>query len=197
MSQWKRYASRGAALVTEDRKRTGLVLDLSVAQNLALSSLRARTRYGFIDEAAEHEALVRAAQDTRVRGAGLVQPVRTLSGGNQQKVVFGKALLSHPRLLLLDEPTRGVDIGAKAELYQLIDQLARHGMSVIVVSSELPELLGLADRVLVLAEGRLSASFSREEANQERVLQAALGKSEPPPESKSGVARALMSSELW
>jgi len=112
-------------------------------------------------------------QRLHIRAIGFQQPVETLSGGNQQKVVAGKCLATSPSVLLLDEPTRGIDVGAKAELYELFTSLAAQGMAIVMVSSELPELLALADRIVVLREGRISACFHRDEATQEKILQAA------------------------
>ncbi|MER7083120.1 ATP-binding cassette domain-containing protein, partial [Saccharopolyspora kobensis] len=115
-------------------------------------------------------AAAESVQRLRIRTAGLDQPALTLSGGNQQKIVIGKWLLAQPRVLILDEPTRGIDVGARAEIYELINELARAGTTVLVVSSDLPELLGLSDRVLVLADGRLRGELNGAEATQERVL---------------------------
>ncbi len=167
----------GVALVPEDRKAEGLVLPFSVRSNVALSTLRRQSRLGGIvvrsrvDRLAEH-----AVQSLRIRTPGIRQPVRSLSGGNQQKVVLGRALTTHPRVFLLDEPTRGIDVGAKIEVYRLINSLAEDGGAVLVVSSDMIELLGVSDRILVMRAGRLAGTLPRDQFSQERVMQlAALG----------------------
>ncbi len=167
----------GVALVPEDRKAEGLVLPFSVRSNIALSTLRQQSRLGSVivrsrvDRLAEH-----AVQSLRIRTPNIRQPVRSLSGGNQQKVVLGRALTTHPRVFLLDEPTRGIDVGAKIEVYRLINSLAEGGGAVLVVSSDMIELLGVSDRILVMRAGRLAGTLSRDEFSQERVMQlAALG----------------------
>jgi D-xylose transport system ATP-binding protein len=165
----------GAALVTEDRKRFGLVLAAGVAFNLTLSSLRAITSRGFIDTALEAGTAGAMASDLRVRAPNLESAVGGLSGGNQQKVVIGKALLTRPRVLLLDEPTRGIDVGAKLEVYALINSLTEQGQAVVLVSSELPELMAMSDRILMLHEGRIGGEFARGAATQESLLAAAMG----------------------
>ncbi|GAA4838254.1 hypothetical protein GCM10025787_18340 [Saccharopolyspora rosea] len=165
-------AARGAglALVPEDRAGQGLVLGASVAENLGLATLSDRTRAGLVDLADQRRRAEESVRRLRIRVAGLDQPAVTLSGGNQQKIVIGKWLLAQPRVLVLDEPTRGIDVGARAEIYELINELARAGTAVLVVSSDLPELLGLSDRVLVMADGRLRGELTGAEATQERVL---------------------------
>jgi D-xylose transport system ATP-binding protein len=167
--------SAGLALVTEDRKRFGLVLDAGVAFNLTLSSLRAIATRGFIDAAAEAATAGGTASDLRIKTPSLETPVGSLSGGNQQKVVIGKALLTQPKVLLLDEPTRGIDVGAKLEVYELINRLTDQGQAIILVSSELPELMGMSDRILMLHEGRIGGEFARGSATQEQLLSAAMG----------------------
>ncbi len=168
----------GLAVVTEDRKRLGLVLGAGVAFNLTLSSLAQITRAGLIDAAGEVRTAGAVAQELRVKAATLEVPVMTLSGGNQQKVVIGKALLTAPQVLLLDEPTRGIDVGAKVEVYELINRLTAQGKAIVMVSSELPELLGMSDRILMLHEGRVGGLFDRASATQERLLAAAMGRSD-------------------
>lgn len=166
----------GIALVTEDRKGKSLVLPMSVGRNMTLSALSALHKFrqvGLVDQSAEREAVQGRIAALRVKTRGPEQPVGRLSGGNQQKVVLAKCLLTQPRILLLDEPTRGIDVAAKAEIYRLIGELAQNGMSVLLASSEMPELLALCDRILVLAEGRITTILSREEATQERILEAA------------------------
>ncbi|MHA6803822.1 sugar ABC transporter ATP-binding protein [Salinifilum ghardaiensis] len=160
----------GLALVPEDRAGQGLVLGTSVAENLGLATLSERTRFGLVDLDEQRRRAEESVRQLRIRTAGPEQPAATLSGGNQQKIVIGKWLLARPQVLILDEPTRGIDVGARAEIYQLIGELTREGTTVLVVSSDLPELLGLSDRVLVLADGRLRGELDGAEATQERVL---------------------------
>ena len=167
----------GLAFVTEDRKRFGLVLDQTILNNITLASLR-RVSGRFVTHIdAEAAAAQQAAGELNIKAPGVFSIAGTLSGGNQQKVVLAKWLLSNPAILFLDEPTRGIDIGAKQEIYAQINLLARSGMAIVLVSSELPEVLGLADRVLVLHEGRVSGEFSREAATPEAVMACATGRS--------------------
>lgn len=160
----------GIGLVPEDRKGQGLVLDASVESNLGLATLRTATRGGLVDRAAQHRAAARIAAQLGVRMAGLGQQVRTLSGGNQQKVVIGKWLLAETKVLILDEPTRGIDVGAKVEIYQLINELTAAGAAVLMISSDLPEVLGMSDRVLVMAQGRIVGELAAEQATQDAVM---------------------------
>ncbi|MET8815342.1 sugar ABC transporter ATP-binding protein [Streptomyces sp. NPDC004549] len=167
----------GIGLVPEDRKGQGLVLDASVAENLGLVTLRSATRAGLVDRRGQHEAAGRIAGQLGVRMAGLGQPVRTLSGGNQQKVVIGKWLLADTKVLILDEPTRGIDVGAKVEIYQLINELTAAGAAVLMISSDLPEVLGMSDRVLVMAQGRIAGELAAAEATQDAVMSLAVSTS--------------------
>ncbi|MDF3288154.1 sugar ABC transporter ATP-binding protein [Streptomyces silvisoli] len=160
----------GIGLVPEDRKGQGLVLDASVAENLGLVTLRAATRGGLVDRKAQRAAAARVAERLGVRMAGLGQHVRTLSGGNQQKVVIGKWLLANTKVLILDEPTRGIDVGAKVEIYQLINELTAAGAAVLMISSDLPEVLGMSDRVLVMAQGRMVGELPASAATQDSVM---------------------------
>jgi ribose transport system ATP-binding protein len=166
-------ARHGIALVTEDRKERGLHLAASIGENVALPSIRALARFGVRDFAAEAALARKVVKDLSVRCTGIEQVAATLSGGNQQKVVIGKWLATRPSILLLDEPTRGIDVGAKREIYDLIFALAAQGIGIVVVSSELPELLLLSDRVLVMCEGRQTGILPRGEANQESVMRLA------------------------
>jgi ribose transport system ATP-binding protein len=163
----------GIALVTEDRKAKGLHLRDSIADNVALPLVDWLARFGLRSFEREEALATRAVSALGVRCAGTDQLAGTLSGGNQQKVVIGKSLATAPRVLLLDEPTRGIDVGAKREIYDLIFKLAGEGLAIVVVSSELPELLHLADRILVMSEGRQTGLISREEASEERIMQLA------------------------
>ncbi|WP_431047773.1 sugar ABC transporter ATP-binding protein [Streptomyces sp. P1-3] len=160
----------GIGLVPEDRKGQGLVLDASVDENLGLVTLRRATRAGLVDRAGQRRAAARVAERLAVRMAGLDQRVGTLSGGNQQKVVIGKWLLADSKVLILDEPTRGIDVGAKVEIYQLVNELTASGHAVLMISSDLPEVLGMSDRVLVMAQGRIAGELSRQEATQDAVM---------------------------
>ena len=165
----------GLGLVSEDRKRYGLVLEASVVKNMSLASLADVAQRGLVDALGERQRTHAMAHDLDLRVASMEHEARTLSGGNQQKLVLGKWLLTHPRVLFLDEPTRGIDVGAKYEIYQWMNRLAAQGVAVVMVSSELPEILGLSDRILVLHEGRPAATFLRDEATQEAVMLAATG----------------------
>jgi len=164
----------GLALAPEDRKRDGLILPMSVAANASLASLRRTLRGGFVSRRKESDYLIPYVDRFRVKTPSLDQLIVNLSGGNQQKVILAKWLATDPKILLLDEPTRGIDVNAKREIYAFIDELARNGLGLIVVSSELPEVLALSDRILVMCEGRKTAEFTRAEATPERVLHAAL-----------------------
>ena len=169
--------AQGLAFVTEDRKATGLVLDFPIRANAALPSLGRLARFGFTSKGRETALAREAIARLGIRCTGPEQEVAGLSGGNQQKVVLGKWLATTPRVLLLDEPTRGIDVGAKQEVYALIDRLRAAGVAIVMVSSELPELLLLADRVLVMCEGRQTGILDRDAATQERVMELAAPKS--------------------
>ena len=162
------------ALAPEDRKAEGVVLGMSVAHNTTLSCLAKIERMGFLQPNLERELVGVYVSRLRVKTPSIDQAIVNLSGGNQQKVVLAKWLATEPKVLLLDEPTRGIDINAKKEIYALIDELAQTGLGVVMVSSELPEILGIADRIMVLCEGRKTAEFSRAEATEENVVKAAL-----------------------
>jgi len=164
----------GFALAPEDRKSEGLILGMSVAENTSLPSLTRLERFGLLDQGAERSLVGESIERFRVKTPSQKQIVRNLSGGNQQKVILGKWLSTNPKVLLLDEPTRGIDVGSKGEIYALIEELTAAGLAVIVVSSELPEILLLSDRILVLCEGRETATFDRAGANEESVMNAAL-----------------------
>ena len=147
---------------------------MSVAENVSLSCLQLAAWFGVLLPSRERELVGKYINRLRVKAASLKQCVRNLSGGNQQKVVLSKWLASGPKVLLLDEPTRGIDVKAKREIYALIDELARHGLGIVLASSEMPEILALADRILVLADGCVTAEFARGEATEESLLKAAL-----------------------
>jgi rhamnose transport system ATP-binding protein len=165
----------GIVYVPEDRHEHGLVLDFSIASNVSLPIVRSLSRFLVMDRGRERDLAIDYSKRLQVRSTGVGQRVSGLSGGNQQKVVIAKWLATRPNVLLLDEPTHGVDIGAKAEVHRIISQLAAQGLAIVLISSELPELMGMADRVLVLHEGRVAAAFSRDELSQERIMAAAAG----------------------
>jgi ABC-type sugar transport system ATPase subunit len=165
----------GLALVTEDRKRYGLVLSQDVKKNLTLANLAGICRNGVInfnEEIKESEASVRSL---KIKTPSLETKTNNLSGGNQQKVVVGKWLMIKPKILIMDEPTRGIDVGAKFEIYNIMNQLKEQGVAIIMVSSELPEILGMSDRILVMHEGKISGEYMHHEANQEKIMFAATG----------------------
>jgi rhamnose transport system ATP-binding protein len=165
----------GVALVPEDRRQQGLVMDLGIDQNIALASLGALEKFGLIRRASERALATDWAVRLQLKYSRIKNPASTLSGGNQQKVVLAKWLARRPSLLIIDEPTRGIDVGTKAEVHRLLDQLVHEGVAVLMISSELPEVLGMADRVLVLREGRLVAELPRAEADEASIMRAATG----------------------
>ena len=165
---------QGIGYVSEDRKRLGFIPGLSVQYNMTLASLSKHANGVLIQNQSESAAATKMMSDLTIKASGPDQQVIYLSGGNQQKVVIGKVLLAAPSLIILDEPTRGIDVGAKAEIYKLIDQLKTAGIALILISSELPELLGLSDRVLVLAKGKQTAVLSKKEATQETIMRYAM-----------------------
>jgi len=165
---------RGIFYVPEERRSQGLILSFSIKNNITLSILDRISRFGFVPRA-ERQTADRFAKDLSIRGAKVSEPVSRLSGGNQQKVVLAKSLAREPSILLLDEPTRGIDVGAKSEIYRLIDDLAKEGKAILLISSELEEVLSMSDRIVVMREGRVTGEFKREEATQENVMTAATG----------------------
>jgi rhamnose transport system ATP-binding protein len=169
----------GIAYSTEDRRQLGLILPLSITSNITLPSLpRFLGSFGLVKRDAERATAEEFRERLRIRTPSVDAPTGSLSGGNQQKVVISKWLETNPQVLILDEPTRGIDVGAKVEVHQLIDELAAKGMAIIMISSDMPEVLAMSDRVLVMREGRQMAIFDHHEATQERVLAAAMGQSE-------------------
>jgi len=161
----------GIAYVPEDRKTHGLILPMSISTNITLSILSRFAKGTWINQKQEKSAAQELALQLSVKAAGIWQKAQELSGGNQQKVVLSKWLATKPRVLILDEPTRGIDVGAKSEVHQLLSQLASEGVAIIMISSELPEILGMSDRILVIREGQLGGEFDREEATQEKLMQ--------------------------
>lgn len=161
----------GIAMVTEDRKLTGLSLCRSCKENMSIAHLKKISPHLFLNEKKERREIDRMIQALSIKLASVRQAVSSLSGGNQQKIVLARWLLTEPRILILDEPTRGIDVGAKAEIHRLISELTGTGMAVIMISSELPEILGMSDRILVVHNGRVSGELTREEASQERIME--------------------------
>lgn len=166
--------SAGIALVPEDRKLQGLILNMNTAKNTSLAHLDKVSKYSIINRKKEAELSTYYIEKLKTQVSSPSLEVEKLSGGNQQKVVISKWLATHPKILLLDEPTRGIDVGAKGEIYSLIKELAAEGMGIVFVSSELPEILAIADNILVLSESKLTAKLSREEASEEVIMEAAL-----------------------
>ena len=171
----KAAMAAGVALVPEDRRQQGLVMDLSIQRNVTQTRLRSLTRLGLLLGDGERRLAREWTARLQTKYQRLDDPVHTLSGGNQQKVVLAKWLATAPKVLIVDEPTRGIDVGTKAEVHRLMSALAADGVAVLMVSSELPEVLGMADRVLVMREGRLVRELSRAEASEESVMFAATG----------------------
>lgn len=160
----------GVAYITEDRKRNGLILIQDVKQNITLANLRELAKNGVIDENAEITVAQEYTDSLDIKTPTIEQKVRNLSGGNQQKVSVAKWLYVKPDILILDEPTRGIDVGAKFEIYTIMNRLVEQGMSILMMSSELPEVLGMSDRVYVVASGRIAGELPIEEATQEKIM---------------------------
>ena len=158
------------ALIPEDRARCGLNLKASVKTNVCMAILSKISRHGFSNKRAEEKTADDMIRQVRIKVTSRNQPVASLSGGNQQKVVVGKWLLTHPDIVFMDEPTRGIDVGAKYEIYQLMQSLAKEGKAVVMISSEMPELLGVCDRILVLKEGRILGQVQAKETSQEEIM---------------------------
>jgi rhamnose transport system ATP-binding protein len=170
----------GIAYSTEDRRQLGLIFPLSIAANISLPTLgRYLNRAGLVRRAAEESAAERYRDRLKIRARSVRVPVAALSGGNQQKVVLSKWLDTRPRVLILDEPTRGIDVGSKAEVHQIIDELANEGFAIILISSDLPEVLAISDRILVMREGRQMTILAHDQATAEIVLSAAMGQESP------------------
>jgi rhamnose transport system ATP-binding protein len=163
----------GLAFVPEDRQSHGLIPDMHITANISLPTLRHHARAGWLQDRSERKSAYDAACQMEVRASHIWQLARELSGGNQQKVVLAKWLSTNPHILILDEPTRGIDVGTKAAVHALMSKLAAEGMAILMISSELPEILGMSDRVIVMREGRVTGHFSRAEATQEKIISAA------------------------
>jgi ribose transport system ATP-binding protein len=169
---------RGLGFVTEDRQGQGIVPPLSVAENLGLASLGRYTSGGLVNRREQRSQAEKMIEDLNIRTPGPDQEVRYLSGGNQQKVVIGRWLLADSRVMIMDEPTRGIDVGARVEIYELMNDLTANGAGILMISSDLPEVLGMSDRILVMSGGRITGELSAEEATQERVMALATQASE-------------------
>lgn len=175
----------GVGFVPEDRRKQGLVMELPVSRNLTLTLRRQLSRFGLLTNRSEAATTSEWAKRLQIKTGSPNSPVSTLSGGNQQKVVLGKWLATRPKILIIDEPTRGIDVGTKSEVHRLISELAGTGLAVLMISSELPEVLGMSDRVLVMHEGRITAELTRGEATEETVMTAATGVDAPDKEQKA------------
>lgn len=169
--------ANGIVYISEDRKRDGLIMGMSVKENMSLTALRYFSHHiGILRHKEEQEVVSDFIRQFNIKTPSMDQAIGLLSGGNQQKVAIARGLMMRPKVLILDEPTRGVDVGAKKEIYQLINQFKADGVSIILVSSEMPEILGMSDHILVMHEGHLSGEFTREQATQEVMMAAAIGK---------------------
>lgn len=167
--------AKGIAYVSEDRKGDGLVLGMSVKENMTLSAMNFISSFFKLDKKLEKESVEDYIDKFEIKTPTMEQKIKNLSGGNQQKVAIAKALLTNPKILILDEPTRGVDVGAKKEIYDVINELKKKGMSIIIVSSEMPEILGLSDRILVIHNHKITGEFLGEDATQEKIMRCAVG----------------------
>jgi ribose transport system ATP-binding protein len=165
----------GIVLVPEDRKSQGLAVNLSVKYNISMPNLKSFSQLGFLKKANERQMASEYVEKLSIHTPSIETLVKSLSGGNQQKVVISKWLATSPKVLILDEPTRGIDVAAKSEVHKLMSELASHGVAVLMVSSELPEIIGMSDRILVMREGRLTAEIERSEASDERIMHFAAG----------------------
>ena len=168
----------GIAYMSEDRRQIGLIIPMSITSNITLPMLRNYlSAFGLVKQQREEETAERYKERLSIRTPSIDTPVAMLSGGNQQKVMLSKWLNTTPQILILDEPTRGIDVGAKAEVHQIINELSKQGLGIILISSDMPEVIAMSDRILVMREGRQMGIFRREEATQEIILAAAMGQS--------------------
>jgi rhamnose transport system ATP-binding protein len=167
----------GIALVPEDRHGQGLILDLPITQNITLPVLRMLSRGAVLDRADEERLAREYAERLQIKASGLDQIVSSLSGGNQQKVVIAKWLVTEPSIIILDDPTRGIDVGTKAEVHRLVSSLAAEGLAIILISNELDEVRAMSDRLLVFSRGRMAAQFDQPPFDEEKVMAAAIGAS--------------------
>ena len=162
----------GIAYVPEDRGIQGLVRPMRLSENISMAALKDLSNGPFLNRSSEKDLALESVGKFGIRTSGIEQIVSKLSGGNQQKIVLAKWLATKPRILIMDEPTRGIDVGAKAEIHRLMSELAQTGLAVIMISSELPEILGMSDRILVMREGKIAAEFTRHDATQEKIARA-------------------------
>jgi D-xylose transport system ATP-binding protein len=166
---------KGLCYLTEDRKGRGLILNNSIKKNITLASLKQFSRFSQINFLKEEEAVRKIVNDLTIKASSLEQEAANLSGGNQQKVVLAKWLMAKPKILILDEPTRGIDVGAKFEIYELMNRLTAEGLGILMISSELPELLGVCDRIVIMHEGELTGELDRSSASPELFMKYATG----------------------
>ena len=166
----------GMFLVTEDRKKTGLNLLMSIRENITLAVLREYARKGILDSGKEISAAKGLSEKLKIKAPDVEAVTGTLSGGNQQKVCIAKALISNPKIIILDEPTRGIDVGAKYEIYEIINKLVDQGVAVIMISSDIEEVIGMCDRILTIYNGTVTGEFLREEATPEKLMFASTGR---------------------
>lgn len=171
----KQALSQGIVYVSEDRKKEGLILSMSVAKNITISSLEHFSKRHIINKKKEKTSIIHFKDAMRIKTPSIEQSVTLLSGGNQQKVSIAKSLSTEPKVLIMDEPTRGVDVGAKKEIYELMNDFKRKGLGILMISSEIPELLGVCDRIMVMSEGKIVGILSREEANSKEIMRLAIG----------------------
>jgi ABC-type sugar transport system ATPase subunit len=167
----------GIGYLPEDRRQHGLIMEMDIASNISMASLQEVSRWGFLDNKKEHGLAEEYVSSLRIKTSSITTPSLHLSGGNQQKVALARWLATKPRLMILDEPTQGVDVGSKAEIHNLISQMAENGVAIILISSELPEILGMCDRVAVFHEKTIVQILDRNEANQETIMALAFGHS--------------------
>jgi putative multiple sugar transport system ATP-binding protein len=173
MNHPKAAIKHGIAYVSEDRKKDGLILDETISQNICVANLNKISKMGVLNFIKQSQYAEKYVQDIDIRTPSILQHVSNLSGGNQQKVQVSKWLFTEPKILILDEPTRGIDVGAKYEIYTIINELVASGMSILIISSELPEILGMCDRVYVIAEGIQTAEFDIKDATAEKIMESA------------------------
>lgn len=160
----------GIALIPEDRKRQGALLDMTIRENATMSAIQKISRLSFINKQQDKSIAGELSKKLRVKASSLEMLVKQLSGGNQQKVIITKCLATEPSIFIFDEPTRGIDVGAKYEIYKIMKELTEQGKSIIMISSEMPELIGMADRIIVLNEGRATGTLDKAEFTQERIM---------------------------
>ena len=167
---------KGIILLPEDRQKEGLIMSWGLGRNVTLPTMGKYAKYGLNDEKTERDLAKRLLEEVDTKAVDIFQPASSLSGGNQQKVVVAKALSQEMKVVIMDEPTKGVDVGAKAEIYAIMGELARKGYAIILISSEMPEILGMADRIMIMCNGRKTGELDRNEATQERILELAMEK---------------------